>query len=51
VAPLPIRDAHDPHYEPVTPYEWERRFMARNYERQALEVDPKVRNFVESLPS
>jgi hypothetical protein len=35
----------------VTPYEWERTFMAKNYERRALEVDPKVQHFVESLRS
>jgi isopenicillin N synthase-like dioxygenase len=52
VAPLPVwGGVEDPHYEAVTPYEWERTFMAKNYERRALEVDPKVQHFVESLRS
>ncbi len=51
VAPLAVCGGRDdPHYEPVTPYEWERAFMARNYQSRALEVDPKVRDFLEALP-
>jgi isopenicillin N synthase-like dioxygenase len=50
VAPLEVCGGlEDPHYEPVTPYEWERQFMARNYRRQALEPGPKVREFLEAL--
>jgi isopenicillin N synthase-like dioxygenase len=52
VAPLAVCGGReDPHYDAVTPYEWERAFMARNYQRRALEVDPKVRDFLEALPS
>jgi isopenicillin N synthase-like dioxygenase len=50
VAPLAAYGGgDDPHYEPVTPYEWEKRFIARNHTRRALEVDPKVKEFVEAL--
>jgi isopenicillin N synthase-like dioxygenase len=50
VAPLEVCGGKDdPHYGPVTPYEWERDFMARNAKRRALEVDPKVRQFLEAL--
>jgi isopenicillin N synthase-like dioxygenase len=50
VAPLEVCGGKDdPHYPPVTPYEWERDFMARNSKRRALEVDPKVQQFLESL--
>jgi isopenicillin N synthase-like dioxygenase len=50
VAPLEVcGGADDPHYEPVTPYEWERAFMARNAARRALEIDPKVQQFLKSL--
>jgi isopenicillin N synthase-like dioxygenase len=50
VAPLAAYGGtEDPHYEPVTPYEWEKLFIARNHTRRALEVDPKVRDFVEAL--
>jgi isopenicillin N synthase-like dioxygenase len=50
VAPLEVcGGGDDPHYDPVTPYEWERAFMARNSSRRALEVDPKVQQFLESL--
>jgi isopenicillin N synthase-like dioxygenase len=52
VVPLEVcGGAEDPHYAPVTPYEWEKAFMARNAKRRALAVDPKVRDFLESLPS
>jgi isopenicillin N synthase-like dioxygenase len=51
VAPLEVCGGReDPHYDAVTPYQWERDFMARNYQRRALEVDPKVRDFLEALP-
>lgn len=50
VAPLAAWGGEsDPHYDPVTPYEWERAFMARQRDRQALKVDPKVQDFVNSL--
>lgn len=50
VAPLEACGGkHDPHYAPVTPYEWERDFMARSSKRRALEVDPKVQAFLETL--
>jgi isopenicillin N synthase-like dioxygenase len=50
VAPLEACGGKDdPHYGPVTPYEWERDFMARNSKRRALDVDPKVQQFLESL--
>jgi isopenicillin N synthase-like dioxygenase len=50
VAPLEIcGGGDDPHYDPVTPYEWERAFMARNSRRRALEVDTKVDQFLQSL--
>lgn len=49
VVPLEACGGKDnPHYGPVTPYEWERDFMARNSKR-ALEVDPKVEKFLEAL--
>ena len=50
VAPLEVCGGKDnPHYGPVTPYEWERDFMARTSKRRALEVDPKVEKFLEAL--
>jgi isopenicillin N synthase-like dioxygenase len=50
VAPLEVCGGKDdPHYDPVTPYEWERDFMARNSKRRALEVDPKVEKFLDAL--
>lgn len=52
IAPLEVCVGNgDPHYGPVTPYEWERDFMARNSKRRALEVDPKVEKFLETLQS
>jgi isopenicillin N synthase-like dioxygenase len=34
IAPLPqCFDGGGPHYEPVTPYEWEGRYLARQYDR------------------
>ena len=42
IAPLEVCVGdNDPHYGPVTPYECERDFMARNSMRRALEVDPR----------
>lgn len=50
VAPLvACGGAHDPHYEPVTPFEWERAYITRSYRRSPLTVDPKVQQYVESL--
>jgi isopenicillin N synthase-like dioxygenase len=50
VAPLEVcGGGDDPHYDAVTPYEWERAFMARNAARRALEVDPKVQQFLKAL--
>jgi isopenicillin N synthase-like dioxygenase len=50
VAPLALYGGDtDPHYEPVTPYEWERLFIARNYKSNALRVGDKVREFVDAL--
>jgi isopenicillin N synthase-like dioxygenase len=50
VAPLEVcGGGTEPHYGPVTPYEWERDFMARNSKRRALEVDPKVEKFLDTL--
>jgi isopenicillin N synthase-like dioxygenase len=50
VAPLDVWGGEDdPHYDPVTPYEWEKAFMARQRYRQALKVDPKVQEFLTTL--
>jgi isopenicillin N synthase-like dioxygenase len=50
VAPLETWGGkEDPHYDPVTPHEWERAFMARQRDRQALKVDPKVQDFLSAL--
>ncbi|HTX00634.1 MAG TPA: 2OG-Fe(II) oxygenase family protein [Acidimicrobiales bacterium] len=38
------------HYEPVTPYQWERRFIKQGYGRQALTMGTKVQEFIEALP-
>lgn len=41
----------DPHYEPITPAEWEKRFMRRRYTKptEHTEHDPKVYEFVNKL--
>ena len=41
----------DPHYEPITPREWDRRFMRRRYAKPSdtTEHDPKVYEFVAGL--
>jgi isopenicillin N synthase-like dioxygenase len=50
VAPLDAWGGQDdPHYDPVTPYEWEKAFMARQRQRQALQIDPKVQDFLTAL--
>lgn len=50
VSPLAVLGGReDAHYEPVTPYDWEKMFMARSYKRQALKVDDSVRDFVDAL--
>ncbi len=50
VAPLAAFGGEDdPHYDPVTPYAWERAFITRNHTRRALEVDDRVKGFVEGL--
>jgi isopenicillin N synthase-like dioxygenase len=51
IAPLPTcGGTEDPHYEPVTPYEWESRFIKKTYaERRYTVPDPATAGFLAAI--
>jgi isopenicillin N synthase-like dioxygenase len=51
IGPLPVHDGlSDPHYEPVTPYEWERRFIKKvNQERTHTVNDESTDAYIAGL--